>query len=211
MEKKSVRDIDVRWKRVLVRVDFNVPMDETTATITEDSRIRASLPTINYLIRQQAKVVLCSHLGRPKGSPDPKYSLKPVVKRLSQLTGQPVSFAPDCIGPAAEKAVAARKPGGLLLLENVRFHPEEEKNDPAFSRALASLADVYVDDAFGTAHRAHASIVGVTASLPAVAASSAPHHAPGKPVEYHRNSRKEGDDRHIAVLDVGHLVAQDCL
>jgi phosphoglycerate kinase len=170
MTKLTVRDIDVKDKRVLVRVDFNVPMNEDTGVITDDSRIRASLPTIQYLVDHKAKVILCSHLGRPKGAPEAKFSLAPVAKRLAELIGKPVAFTRDCIGPEAENAVKALKSGDILLLENLRFHAEEEKNGPDFARALASLADVYVNDAFGTAHRAHASIVGVTKYLqPAVA------------------------------------------
>jgi phosphoglycerate kinase len=170
MTKLTVRDIDVKDKRVLVRVDFNVPMNEDTGVITDDSRIRASLPTIQYLVDHKAKVILCSHLGRPKGAPEAKFSLAPVAKRLAELIGKPVAFTSDCIGPEAENAVKAMKSGDILLLENLRFHAEEEKNGPDFARALASLADVYVNDAFGTAHRAHASIVGVTKYLqPAVA------------------------------------------
>jgi len=169
MDKLTIRDIDVKDKRVLVRVDFNVPMNEDTGVITDDSRIRASLPTIQYLIDHKAKVILCSHLGRPKGAPEDKFSLVPVAKRLSELIGKPVATTRDCIGPEAEAAAKALKSGDILLLENLRFHAEEEKNGPDFSKALASLAEVYVNDAFGTAHRAHASIVGVTKYLqPAV-------------------------------------------
>jgi phosphoglycerate kinase len=170
MDKLTIKDIDVRDKKVLVRVDFNVPMNEDTGVITDDSRIRASLPTIQYLIDRKAKVILCSHLGRPKGAPEAKFSLAPVAKRLSELIGKPVAMTRDCIGPEAEAAAKALKSGDILLLENLRFHAEEEKNGPDFSKALAGLAEVYVNDAFGTAHRAHASIVGVTKYLqPAVA------------------------------------------
>jgi phosphoglycerate kinase len=169
MDKLTIRDIDVKDKRVLVRVDFNVPMNEETGVITDDSRIRAALPTIQYLIDHKAKVILCSHLGRPKGAPEDKFRLAPVAKRLSELLGKPVATTRDCIGPEAEAAAKALKSGDVLMLENLRFHAEEEKNDPDFSKALASLAEVYVNDAFGTAHRAHASIVGVTKYLqPAV-------------------------------------------
>jgi phosphoglycerate kinase len=169
MDKLTIRDIDVKDKRVLVRVDFNVPMNEDTGVITDDSRIRAALPTIQYLIDHKAKVILCSHLGRPKGAPEDKFRLAPVAKRLSELLGKPVATTRDCIGPEAEAAAKALKSGDVLLLENLRFHAEEEKNGPDFSKALASLAEVYVNDAFGTAHRAHASIVGVTKYLqPAV-------------------------------------------
>jgi phosphoglycerate kinase len=170
MDKLTIRDIDVKDKRVLVRVDFNVPMNEDTGVITDDSRIRASLPTIQYLIDHKAKVILCSHLGRPKGAPEDKFRLAPVAKRLSELIHKPVATTRDCIGPEAEAAAKSLKSGEILLLENLRFHTEEEKNGSDFSKALASLAEIYVNDAFGTAHRAHASIVGVTKYLqPAVA------------------------------------------
>jgi len=170
MDKLTIRDIDVKDKRVLVRVDFNVPMNEDTGVITDDSRIRASLPTIQYLVDHKAKVILCSHLGRPKGAPEDKFRLAPVAKRLAELIKKPVATTRDCVGPEAEAAVKAMKDGDILLLENLRFHAEEEKNGPEFSKALASLAEVYVNDAFGTAHRAHASIVGVTKYLqPSVA------------------------------------------
>ncbi len=165
--KKSVRDIDVKGKKVFVRVDFNVPVKD--GVVGDDTRIRAALPTIQYLLDQGAAVILASHLGRPKGGPDPKYSLKPVADYLANLLGKPVAFAEDCIGPAAETAAAALKPGEVLVLENTRFHPEEEKNDEGMSKALAKLADVYVNDAFGSAHRAHASTAGIAAHLPAVA------------------------------------------
>lgn len=168
MKKKTVRDIDVSGKRVLVRVDFNVPMDENK-NITDDRRIREALPTIEYLINHNAKVILVSHLGRPKGKFNPDYSLKPVAKRLSELLKKPVIMAEDVIGEDAKVKAAALKEGEVLLLENVRFHAEEEKNDPEFAKELASLADIYVNDAFGTAHRAHASTAGVAKYLPAVA------------------------------------------
>ncbi|BDI30202.1 phosphoglycerate kinase [Capsulimonas corticalis] len=166
--KKTVEDIDVAGKRVLVRVDFNVPQDETGA-ITDDRRIRAALPTIQYLIQHNARVILASHLGRPKGGPEPKYSLAPVAARLGELIGKSVPLAPDSVGDAVKAQVSALADGDVLLLENVRFHPEEEKNDPAFATELASLAELYVNDAFGTAHRAHASTEGVAQHLPAVA------------------------------------------
>jgi phosphoglycerate kinase len=168
MNKATVRDIDVRGKHVLVRVDFNVPLDEGGA-ITDDTRIRAALPTIRYLLDHDAAVILMSHLGRPKGKVDTKYSLKPVAERLSELLGQPVALAPDCVGPEVTAQAKALQPGQALLLENLRFHPEEEANDPAFAKQLAALGDIYVDDAFGTAHRAHASTEGVAHDLPAVA------------------------------------------
>jgi len=165
--KKTVKDIDVKGKKVLVRVDFNVPLKDNG--VGDDTRIRAALPTIEYLLKQGAAVILCSHLGRPKGGPDPKYSMKPVADYLSGLLKKPVAFASDCIGPVAEAAAKALKPGEVLLLENTRFHPEEEKNDMGMAKQLASLADVFVNDAFGSAHRAHASTEGVTHFLPSVA------------------------------------------
>ena len=168
MNKKTVRDIDVAGKKVLVRVDFNVPQDKQTGEITDDTRIKAALPTIKYLVEHKAKVILCSHLGRPKGV-TPELTLKPVAQRLGKLLGQPVQIAGDCVGPRAEGLVAVLNDGEVLLLENLRFHEEEEKNDPAFAKSLASLGEVYVNDAFGTAHRAHASTAGVTKYLPAVA------------------------------------------
>ncbi len=167
MRKKTLRDIDVTGRRVLVRVDFNVPLEG--GAVGDDTRIRAALPTIRHLVTSGAKTVLCSHLGRPKGKPEPKYSLAPVAARLGELLGQSVRFAPDCVGAAVQDLVASMKPGDVVLLENLRFHAEEEKNDPAFAGALATLADVYVDDAFGSAHRAHASTAGVASHLPAVA------------------------------------------
>ena len=166
-QKKTVRDIDVRGKRVLVRVDFNVPVKE--GKVGDDTRIRAALPTIEYLVNQGAAVILCSHLGRPKGGPEAKYSLKPVAEYLGGLMGKPVAFAEDCIGPTAEAAAQALKAGEVLVSENTRFYAEEEKNDPEMARKLASLAEIFVNDAFGTAHRAHASTEGVTHHLPAVA------------------------------------------
>lgn len=168
MEKKTIRDVDVKGKRVLVRVDFNVPTDENRQ-ITDDTRIRAALPTIKYLLEQGAKVILASHFGRPKGQVNEKYRLDQVAKRLSELLGQEVAKTSDCVGPEAEAAVAALAPGQVLLLENVRFHAEEEKNDPEFAKKLAALADLFVNDAFGAAHRAHASTAGVAQYLPAVA------------------------------------------
>lgn len=166
----SIRDLDLKGKRVFVRVDFNVPIKG--GAIGDDTRIRASLPTIQYALDQGATVVLASHLGRPKGKPNPEFTLKPVADRLSSLLGRSVVFAADCIGPAAAEAVAqAQKSGShVVLLENLRFHAEEEKNDGAFAQALASLADAYVDDAFGAAHRAHASVEGITHHVPRAAA-----------------------------------------
>ncbi|MEO0085544.1 MAG: phosphoglycerate kinase [candidate division WOR-3 bacterium] len=162
MAKLTVRELDVRNKRVFVRVDFNVPL-AADGTISDDSRIRASLPTIRFLIEQDATLILASHLGKAKGRPDPAFSLKPVAARLAELLGRPVVFVPDCVGPATEKAVAAAGSGSVLLLENLRFYPGETSNDPAFCRELAQLTDLYVNDAFGTAHRAHASTAGMAA------------------------------------------------
>ncbi|MHB8087599.1 MAG: phosphoglycerate kinase [Anaerolineaceae bacterium] len=165
--KKTIRDIDAKGKKVLVRVDFNVPTKD--GVVGDDTRIQAALPTIKYLLEQGAAVILCSHLGRPKGGPEEKYSMKPVAEHLAKLLGMPVAFAADCIGPAATDAAQALKPGGVLLLENTRFHAEEEKNGMDMAKQLASLADLFVNDAFGTAHRAHASTEGVTHFLPGVA------------------------------------------
>jgi len=169
MEKKTVRDVTIVGKRVLARVDFNVPLDEKSGQITDDSRIKATVPTIDYLIDHDAKLILCSHMGRPKGKVVAGLSLKMVADRLSLILRQPVAFAPDCIGPEVEAMVSVLKNGDILVLENLRFHPGEERNDPAFAQALAKLGDIYVDDAFGTAHRIHASIVGVAKYLPSVA------------------------------------------
>ncbi len=169
LRKQTIQDVDLRDKRVIIRADFNVPLDDALQ-ITDDTRIRSTLPTINRAVDEGAKVILCSHLGRPKGKPDPKLSLAPIAKRLQRLLGKEVTFAPDCIGTAVEGLVARMKPGDVLLLENLRFHPGEEKNDEAFSRALASLGDVYINDAFGAAHRAHASIVGITKFIKVAAA-----------------------------------------
>jgi phosphoglycerate kinase len=160
MDKKTIKKSH-QGKRVFIRADFNVPIDEN-GNITDDTRIRSTLPTINYALDAGAKVILASHLGRPKGKPSPKYSLAPVATRLSRLLSKEVAFAKDCVGPDVEHLVQGMRPGDVLLLENLRFHVEEEKNDEAFSKALAALADVYVNDAFGTAHRAHASTFGIT-------------------------------------------------
>ncbi|MFC1987482.1 phosphoglycerate kinase [Chloroflexota bacterium] len=169
MDKLTIRDIDVSGKRVLVRVDFNVPLDENTGAIIDDGRIQATIPTIKYLIERGAKVILCSHLGRPDGKVVDKLRLAAVARRSSQILGKQVAVTTDCIGAETEKTVARLQSGDVLLLENLRFHPEEEANDLTFARALANLADIYVDDAFGTSHRSHASIVGVTKYLPSVA------------------------------------------
>ncbi len=167
MNKKTVRDIDVRGKRVFLRADLNVPLDD--GAITDDTRIRASLPTIVYLLERGASVVLASHLGRPKGKVNDALRLKPVADRLAQLLGRPVRMTGDALGAGVQVAVDKLRPGDMLLLENLRFHAEEEKNDPDFAKSLASFADVYVDDAFGSAHRAHASTEGITHFLPSVA------------------------------------------
>jgi phosphoglycerate kinase len=170
MPKQTIRDIDLTGKRTLVRVDFNVPLDDKDGTmvITDNTRIQETLPTIKALIEKGARIILCSHLGRPKGQRDPKQSLKPVAARLSELLGKPVAFADDCIGEDAKAKAMALKNGDVLLLENVRFHAGEEKNDPALAKQMADLAEVYVNDAFGSAHRAHSSTAGVAAFLPAV-------------------------------------------
>jgi len=168
MNKLTIDDIDLTGKRALVRVDFNVPIEG--GKVTDDTRLVASIPTIQKLVQSGARVILMSHLGRPKGGPDPKYSLRPVAERLSKLMGLPVKFANDCIGPTAQEAAGNLKNGELLLLENLRFHPQEEKNDLGFAKELASLGEIYINDAFGTAHRAHASTEGVTRFIqPAVA------------------------------------------
>ncbi len=169
MNKMTVRDIEVGDKRTLVRVDFNVPLDEETGAITDDSRIQAALPTIKYLIDRKAKVILCSHLGRPEGRVVEKLRMTVLAERLSQLLRKQVRVTKDCVGPDVERAAGELRAGDVLLLENLRFHSEEEKNDATFAQALARLAEVYVNDAFATAHRSHASITGVTDFLPAVA------------------------------------------
>jgi phosphoglycerate kinase len=165
--KKTIRDVDFKGKRVLVRVDFNVPIKD--GVVTDDTRIKAALPTLQYLLDHGASLVLCSHLGRPKEGPDPQFSMKPVAEHLAKIMGKPVAFAEDCVGPVAEKAAKALKPGDILVLENTRFHKGETKNDPEMAKQLAALADIYVNDAFGSAHRAHASTEGVARYLPAVA------------------------------------------
>jgi phosphoglycerate kinase len=169
MEKKTIRDIDVAGKRVLVRVDLNVPLSEDTGEILDNIRIKSVVPTISYLVDRKARVILCSHLGRPKGKPVDSLRMAPIAKRLSEIIGKPIATTQDCIGKDVEKAASELKNGEILLLENLRFHDEEEKNDPEFCKALAKLADIYVNDAFGTAHRAHASTEGIAKYLPAVA------------------------------------------
>lgn len=168
LNKLSIEDLNIKGKRVFIRADFNVPLDDAQ-NITDDRRIRSTLPTINYAIDEGASVILASHLGRPKGKVDPKYSLRPVAKRLSRLLNKEVLFLEDCVGAEVEKTVKNMGKGDVILLENLRFHPEEEKNDDNFSKALASLADYYVNDAFGAAHRAHASIVGIPKYIPGAA------------------------------------------
>jgi phosphoglycerate kinase len=169
MAKLSIRDLDLKGKRVFVRVDYNVPLNDA-GEITDDTRIRASLPTIEYALKDGARLILASHLGRPKGKANPKYSMKPAAVRLGELLGKPVEFAGDCIGAEAAQRAAALENGQVLVLENLRFHPDEEKNGPEFAQKLASLAELYVDDAFGSAHRAHASVEGITHYLQPAAA-----------------------------------------
>jgi len=194
MNKKGIRDIDIRNKRVLMRVDFNVPQDETQK-ITDDTRIKAALPTIEYAIENNARVILMSHLGRPKGKPNPKYSLRPVAERLGQLIGKSVVIAPDCVGPDVKALVDKMKPSDVALLENVRFHKEEEANEPNFAKELASLGEVYINDAFGTAHRAHASTEGVTKYLPAVAGFLVQ-----KEIEYFQKAVSNPQKPYVAIL-----------
>jgi phosphoglycerate kinase len=169
MPKLSIRDLNLKGQRVFIRVDFNVPLS-AAGVVEDDTRIRETLPTLRYALEQGSRLVLASHLGRPKGKPNPKYSLKPVAAHLSKLLGREVAFAPDCIGPDAEALALGLGPGGVLLLENVRYHPEEEANDGHFARRLAALCDVYVNDAFGSAHRAHASTEGIARCISHAAA-----------------------------------------
>ena len=165
---RTIKDLDLRGKKALIRVDFNVPIKN--GTIQEDTRIKSSLPTIRYALEQGATVILMSHLGRPKGKPNLEFTLKPIAEHLAKLLGKPVQFAEDCIGPAAQAAIDTAGPGGVVLLENLRFHAEEEKNDPAFAQQLAALGDVYINDAFGSAHRAHASTEGIVSKIETSAA-----------------------------------------
>ncbi|MDP3789763.1 MAG: phosphoglycerate kinase [Candidatus Omnitrophota bacterium] len=194
MNKKSVKDIDVRNKRVIVRVDFNVPLDKQL-NITDDSRIKGALPTIQYLLDNNARVVLMSHLGRPDGKVKEELRLTPVAKRLEELLGRKVTKLSGCIGPDAEKAVAAMKPQDVILLENLRFYAEEEENDPAFAKKLASLADIFVNDAFGTCHRAHASTEGITKYLPSVSGFLV-----NKEIEYFEKATSNPAKPYVAIL-----------
>ena len=192
--KTSIRDLDLKGKTVFVRVDFNVPLSADGKEITSDKRIRASLPTIQYALEHSAGVILASHLGRPKGKPRPEMSLAPIAFRLAELLGRPVVMAPDCVGPDTAKLKPG--PGNVLLLENLRFHKEEEENDPEFSRQLASLADIYVNDAFGSAHRAHASTVGMVCYLPVAAAG----FLMDKEIEWLTRATKAPDRPCVALL-----------
>jgi phosphoglycerate kinase len=193
MNKKTVKDIDLKGKRVLMRVDFNVPMEG--GKVTDDKRIKASLPTIKYVLEQGASLVLMSHLGRPKGGFDPEFSLKAAAEVLAGALGIPVQMAPDCVGPEVEKMAKALKPGDVLMLENTRFHPEEEKNDPELARKMAALGDVYVNDAFGSAHRAHSSTEGVAHFLPAVSG-----FLMEKELEYLGRATNNPEHPYIAIL-----------
>jgi phosphoglycerate kinase len=194
MPKRSIRDLDLKGKTVFIRVDFNVPLAPGGQEITSDKRIRASLPTIQYALDQGAGLILASHLGRPKGKPNPEMSLKPAAARLAQLLGRPVAMAHDCVGPDVEKMRSAA--GQILLLENLRFHAEEEKNDSGFSKQLAALCDVYVNDAFGSAHRAHASTVGMIPFVPEAASGL----LMDKELEYLTKAIKDPDRPCVAIL-----------
>ncbi|HEY3328936.1 MAG TPA: phosphoglycerate kinase [Capsulimonadaceae bacterium] len=197
--KKTIDDVDLSGKRVFVRVDFNVPQDDTGA-ITDDRRIRAALPTINALVAKKAKVILASHLGRPKGTVNPKYTLAPCAERLSTLIGQKVVLAGDCVGPAAQAAVDALQGGQVVLLENLRYHAEEEKNDPAFSAQLAELADAYVNDAFGAAHRAHASTEGIARVLEAAGKPAVAGYLMKKELDYLGGALENPEHPFVAIL-----------
>ncbi|MBZ5634760.1 MAG: phosphoglycerate kinase [Acidobacteriia bacterium] len=198
MSTLSIRDLDLAGKRVFIRVDFNVPLANGGQEITSDKRIRASLPTIRYALEKGAGLILASHLGRPKGKPNPEMSLKPIAAKLSELLGQPVAMAPDCVGPSVEAMLP--KPGEVLLLENLRFHAEEEKNDPEFSKQLAKLCDVYVNDAFGSAHRAHASTVGMIAFVKQDAKQAAAGLLMDKEIEYLTKAVKNPARPCVAIL-----------
>jgi phosphoglycerate kinase len=191
---RSITDLDLSGKKALIRVDFNVPIKN--GRITDDTRIRASLPTIQYALDKGATVILASHLGRPKGKPSPEYSLRPVASRLAELLGRAVEFAEDCIGEPAKKAIDKAGPGGVILLENLRFHAEEEKNDPEFAKALAALADVYINDAFGSAHRAHASTEGIVHHVKQAAAG----FLMAKEVEYLGGVLEKPERPFVAIL-----------
>ena len=198
MSTLSIRDLDLAGKRVFIRVDFNVPLANGGQEITSDKRIRASLPTIRYALEKGAAVILASHLGRPKGKPNPEMSLKPIAVRLGELLGRAVAMAPDCVGPAVEAMLPA--PGDVLLLENLRFHPEEEKNDPEFSKQLAKLCEVYVNDAFGSAHRAHASTVGMIAFVRKDGKQAAAGLLMDKEIEYLTKAVKNPARPCVAIL-----------
>ncbi len=193
MNKKTIRDVDVRGKRVLVRVDLNVPLKE--GSVADDTRIRAVLPTLNYLLEQDAAVILCSHLGRPKGKTVPELRMDPVARQMADLLGRPVKKLDGCVGPEVEAAVKAMQPGDVVLLENTRFHPEERANDPEFARQMAALAEIYVNDAFGAAHRAHGSTEGVAHYLPAVAG-----FLMEKELEFLGQATKNPEHPYIAIL-----------
>ena len=193
MNKKTIENIDVRGKRVIARVDYNVPIEGDK--ITDDARIVKTLPTVKYLIKQKAKIILMAHLGRPKGKKDPKYTLKPVADHLAKLLGQPVKFVPDCLGEIAQREIANLKEGEVALLENLRFYAEEEKNDDNFSKQLASLGEVYVNDAFGAAHRAHSSTAGIAKYLPAVAG-----YLLAKEIEYFDKALQNPEKPFLAIL-----------
>jgi 3-phosphoglycerate kinase len=194
MQKKSIRDMDIQNKRILIRVDYNVPQDEE-GNITDDIRIRESTFTIDYILRREGKIILMSHLGRPKGKVADEFRLNPIAKRLSELLDRPVKKLDDCIGPEVEKAVSEMKPGDIILLENLRFYKEEEKNDPEFAKKLARLGDIFVNDAFGTSHRAHASTEGVTHYLPSVAGFLVE-----KEIQYFERINKNPDKPFVLVL-----------